>query len=155
MTGKMDQCVIASPLGALVIQADAQGVTALYRDRDAAPSAPVSPLLRLCSRQLEEYFAGVRREFDIPLHLEGTPFQLVCWKALLTIPYGETRTYAQQAAMVGKPRAARAVGGANHVNPVCLIVPCHRVIGAGGSLTGYGAGLDMKEWLLRHERAHA
>ena len=102
--------------------------------------------------QLSEYFAGARREFDLPLRLRGTQFQLAVWNALRAIPYGETRSYADIAAAVGNEKACRAVGMANHRNPVSIIVPCHRVIGKGGSLTGYGGGIDKKEFLLSLER---
>ena len=101
--------------------------------------------------ELQEYLAGERREFDIPLRFWGTPFQETVWKALQTIPYGETRSYGQIAAQIGKPGASRAVGMANHFNPIAIIIPCHRVIGADGTLTGYGGGLDIKEILLRIE----
>ena len=98
--------------------------------------------------QLEEYFAGRRREFDLPLHPIGTAFQQRVWAALLDIPYGETTSYGKTAAAIGAPTASRAVGLANGQNPIPIIVPCHRVIGANGSLTGYGGGLDAKRWLL-------
>jgi methylated-DNA-[protein]-cysteine S-methyltransferase len=104
-------------------------------------------------RELEEYFGGRRREFTLPLDLRGTDFQLRCWRALLTIPYGETRTYADMARAIGKPKAFRAVGMANHDNPVAIIVPCHRVIASGGGLCGYGGGLDIKQKLLELEGA--
>jgi methylated-DNA-[protein]-cysteine S-methyltransferase len=104
-------------------------------------------------RELEEYFGGRRREFTLPLDLRGTDFQLRCWRALLTIPYGETRTYADVARAIGKPKAFRAVGMANHDNPVAIIVPCHRVIASGGGLCGYGGGLDIKQKLLELEGA--
>jgi O-6-methylguanine DNA methyltransferase len=109
----------------------------------------ISPYLR----ELEEYFAGERREFSMPLDLRGTPFQLACWRALLAIPYGETRTYADIARAIGHPQAFRAVGMANNRNPVAIIVPCHRVIATGGSLCGYGGGLDIKRKLLDLEQA--
>jgi len=104
-------------------------------------------------RELEEYFAGERRDFSIPLDLRGTPFQLACWQALLAIPYGETRTYADIARAIGHPTAFRAVGMANNRNPIAIIVPCHRVIATGGSLCGYGGGLDLKRKLLELEHA--
>jgi methylated-DNA-[protein]-cysteine S-methyltransferase len=104
-------------------------------------------------RELEEYFGGRRREFTLPLDLRGTDFQLRCWRALLTIPYGETRTYADMARAIGKPKAFRAVGMANHDNPIAIIVPCHRVIASGGGLCGYGGGLDIKQKLLELEGA--
>jgi O-6-methylguanine DNA methyltransferase len=103
--------------------------------------------------ELEQYFAGKRREFDFPLDLRGTDFQIACWRALLAIPYGETRSYAEIARAVGKPNAFRAVGMANNRNPVAIIVPCHRVIASNGSLCGYGGGLDVKRKLLELEGA--
>lgn len=110
------------------------------------------PLLQEAEEQLNEYFAGVRREFDLPLAPQGTPFQQAVWAELQKIPYGETRTYGQLAAALGKPRASRAVGGACHCNPVAILIPCHRVVGANGSLTGYAGGLDIKEYLLELEK---
>lgn len=101
--------------------------------------------------QLEEYFAGTRRVFELPLDLRGTPFQIRTWSALAEIPYGTTVSYGEQARRLDVPRAARAVGAANGSNPLPIVLPCHRVIGADGSLTGYGGGLDMKRWLLAHE----
>jgi O-6-methylguanine DNA methyltransferase len=118
------------------------GVSAVYSDEKLAPYR----------RQLEQYFAGERREFTIPLDLRGTDFQLACWRELLKIPYGETRSYAEIARAVGQPKAFRAVGTANHDNPVAIIVPCHRVIGSNGKLTGYGGGLELKQRLLDLER---
>jgi O-6-methylguanine DNA methyltransferase len=108
-------------------------------------------LLTRAALQLEEYFAGSRRVFDLPLDLQGTAFQLRVWNALLQIPYGETRSYAEIARAVGAPKAVRAVGAANGANPVGIIVPCHRVIGSNGGLTGFGGGLDLKRRLLALE----
>jgi O-6-methylguanine DNA methyltransferase len=105
------------------------------------------------ARELEEYFAGQRREFSFPLDLRGTEFQLACWRALLQIPYGETRTYADIARAVGKPTGFRAVGMANNRNPLAIVVPCHRVIASDGTLCGYGGGLDVKRKLLELEGA--
>jgi len=105
------------------------------------------------ARELEEYFAGQRRQFSFPLDLRGTEFQLACWRALLQIPYGETRTYADIARAVGKPTGFRAVGMANNRNPVAIVVPCHRVIASDGTLCGYGGGLDVKRRLLELEGA--
>ncbi len=104
-------------------------------------------------RELEEYFAGHRRQFSFALDLRGTDFQLACWRALLAIPYGETRTYGDIARAVGKPHAFRAVGRANNRNPVAIVVPCHRVIASDGTLCGYGGGLDIKRKLLELEGA--
>jgi methylated-DNA-[protein]-cysteine S-methyltransferase len=108
---------------------------------------------RNVTRQLDEYFAGSRREFDVPLDLRGPEFHQRCWQALLRIPYGQTSSYAQLAAAVGSPLASRAVGQANHYNPVAIIVPCHRVIASDGSLAGFGGGLAAKEFLLNLEGA--
>lgn len=105
------------------------------------------------TRELEEYFAGARRQFTFPLDLRGTDFQVACWRALLAIPYGETRTYADIAHAVGRPRGFRAVGMANNRNPVAIVVPCHRVIASDGTLCGYGGGLDIKRKLLELEGA--
>jgi methylated-DNA-[protein]-cysteine S-methyltransferase len=101
-----------------------------------------------CNDQLQEYFAGRRTRFTLELDLRGTEFQQSCWRALLQIPYGETRSYSDIARAIGRPQAVRAVGMANHDNPIAIIVPCHRVVGANGSLTGYGGGLDVKRRLL-------
>ena len=105
-------------------------------------------------RELDEYFVGQRREFSLPLDLRGTDFQLACWRALLEIPYGETRSYRDIAQAIGHPRAYRAVGMSNNRNPVAIVVPCHRVIASSGSLCGYGGGLDLKRKLLDLERAN-
>jgi O-6-methylguanine DNA methyltransferase len=108
---------------------------------------------RRYAREMEEYFAGKRREFSFPLDLRGTDFQKRCWEALLGIPYGETKSYAEIARAVGRPGAFRAVGQANHRNPVAIVVPCHRVITSQGGLGGYGGGLEVKRHLLRLEGA--
>ena len=109
-------------------------------------------LILKCKNQLEEYFAGKRRNFDLPLVPKGTEFQQKVWKALTEIPYGETRTYGEIAAAVGNPKAARAVGMANNKNPIGIIIPCHRVVGANGKLVGYAGGMEKKEFLLELER---
>ena len=149
----MHRCVIPTPIGSLGICEEADAICAVdFTAEDLCP--PSTPLLTEAARQLIAYFAGELNAFDLPLHLEGTAFRLQCWQALLTIPYGETISYGEQASRIGRPRAARAVGGANHHNPISIVVPCHRVVGADGSLTGYGGGLNKKEWLLNHERRH-
>lgn len=142
-----------SPVGRLTLAVSARGLT-LIDLRGAAPkndwiesADQTAPFLA----QLREYFAGARREFTLPLDLRGTDFQLRCWRALMEIPYGETRTYADLARAVGSPKAFRAVGAANHDNPVPIVVPCHRVIASDGSLCGFGGGLDMKRRLLALE----
>lgn len=109
-------------------------------------------LILNCKRQLEEYFTGERKAFCLPLGPKGTDFQQRVWKALQEIPYGETRTYGEIAAAVGNPKAARAVGMANNRNPIGIIVPCHRVVGANGKLVGYAGGMEKKEWLLELEK---
>ena len=107
-----------------------------------------SPLIKKASKQLDEFFSGKRKKFDLPLKFEGTDFQKQVWDALLTIPYGETRSYGQVAAQIGNPKACRAVGMANNRNPISIICPCHRVIGSDGSLVGYGGGLKNKKFLI-------
>ena len=112
-----------------------------------------TPILRRTAQQLAEYFAGARTEFELELAPEGTPFQQLVWRALRAIPYGATVSYGHVANAIGRPAASRAVGAANGRNPIAIIVPCHRVIGASGALTGYGGGLPAKQFLLEHERA--
>lgn len=114
-----------------------------------------SEVLQEARRQLEQYFAGKRKHFELPLSLSGTDFQLAVWAALQNIPYGETRSYQQIAAEVGNEKAVRAVGGANNKNRLAIIIPCHRVIGKNGKLVGYAGGMDFKEFLLALERSHA
>lgn len=147
-----------SPIGPLYLFADGAGsLTHLLFHGDQQPP-PVASGARsdptpfaTALVQLREYFAGTRRRFDLPLAPEGTDFQRRAWAALRGIPYGETRSYSEQAANFGKPSAVRAVGAANGRNPIGIVVPCHRVVGADGSLTGFGGGLDRKSWLLTHE----
>ncbi len=107
------------------------------------------------TKQLKEYFEGDRKEFDLPLKLDGTPFQVSCWKSLLNIPYGETRSYQEQAISIDNPKAVRAVGGANNKNKIGIIIPCHRVIGKNGSLTGFLSGIDDKKYLLDLEKYYS
>jgi methylated-DNA-[protein]-cysteine S-methyltransferase len=148
--------VMKSPLGdlTLVEREDALIGVHLPSSDDAPP--PATPartaLLAESARQLDEYFAGKRVVFDLPLAPRGTTFQERVWRALLAIPYGVTCSYGDLARMIEQPTASRAVGAANGKNPIAIIVPCHRVIGANGSLTGYGGGLPTKQWLLAHER---
>lgn len=160
---------VESPIGRLLLQSDGEALTGVSMDVPdaAAPTEPVdrSPatsaqrwrhdasggVLPLASRQLDEYFAGTRRDFDLPLRLQGTPFQQRVWAVLTEIPYGVTWSYGQLAKRINNPNASRAVGLANGRNPISILVPCHRVIGADGSLTGYGGGVERKRWLLAHE----
>jgi methylated-DNA-[protein]-cysteine S-methyltransferase len=151
-------CCIESPIGRLTLTADGAALTGLYmsvpgrtpRTADWVMDPSVAPLPE-ASRQLREYFAGGRRRFDLPLHPHGTEFQRRVWRALTEIPFGATCSYGQLAKRLGNPGASRAVGLANGRNPIAIIVPCHRVIGADGSLTGFGGGLPRKQWLLAHE----
>jgi methylated-DNA-[protein]-cysteine S-methyltransferase len=149
-----------SPVGPLFLAASAKGLVQLEfearmlkLDPEAIELRESKQALAPCLRQLDEYFSGERREFTIPLDLRGTDFQLACWRALLEIPYGETRSYGDIARAIGHPQAFRAVGMSNNRNPVAIIVPCHRVIASSGSLCGYGGGLDIKRKLLALERA--
>ncbi len=135
----------------LAVLFDSEEPPALADDADPAIEDPRAGVLPAAVRQLREYFDGARREFDLPLAPHGTPFQQTVWRALTRIPYGRTLAYGELARRIGKPGAARAVGMANHHNPLSIIVPCHRVIGADGALTGYGGGLDRKRWLLALE----
>lgn len=149
-----------SPAGPLLLGAHDAGVCLIEfheskhrAARDAGWHEGDHPLLQQLRVQLREYFAGTRRAFDLPLAPRGTPFQREVWHALATIPYGETISYAQLAARVGRPTAMRAVGAANGRNPLPIVLPCHRVIGANGALTGFGGGLPTKQYLLRLEGA--
>ena len=137
-----------SAIGRIIVEDDGSFITRVYVDNAFIGSGDNSRLFITAKTQLEEYFCGKRREFDIPLKLNGTEFQKTIWNALLTVPYGKTASYKDIAAMIGKPKAARAAGGANNKNPIIIIVPCHRVVGADGSLTGYAYGMDIKQKLL-------
>jgi methylated-DNA-[protein]-cysteine S-methyltransferase len=150
----------ATPVGTLTLVASDRGLRAVLWPKLSPQRAGISPrprrnpdhpILRKTVQQLDEYFAGTRTSFDLPLDLEGTRFQLAAWRSLADIAFGATTTYGRQAAALGIPTAARAVGAANGANPVCIVLPCHRVIGANGSLTGFGGGLPVKQWLLDHE----
>ncbi len=138
-----------TPFGMYYIGYDTEGITE-FTDKPSVYENIRSPLSDEATKQLDEYFAGKRREFTLPLSLHGTEFQEKVWRALLDIPYGEVCTYGDIARAVGKPKAFRAVGMANHNNPIAIIVPCHRVVAANG-IGGYGMGLDMKRALLRLE----
>ncbi|MEM7754120.1 MAG: methylated-DNA--[protein]-cysteine S-methyltransferase [Planctomycetota bacterium] len=147
----MSTARIASPVGTLTLQASAAGLVRTDFTPAQTPDEVVPPELAAAADQLAEYFSGNRTSFDLPLDLRGTDFQRSVWLALLEIPFGATRSYADIARAIGNPKAVRAVGLANGRNPVSVIVPCHRVIGADGSLTGYGGGVDRKRTLLAHE----
>ncbi len=147
-----------SPVGPLRFYATEGGLTAIYLENHTG--APVlsateredHPVLLAARRQLEEYFAGARRSFDLPLAPVGTPFQQTVWKALREIPLGATWSYGDLARHIGRAGAARAVGAANGRNPLSIVVPCHRVVGTNGTLTGYAGGVPVKRWLLEHEQ---
>jgi methylated-DNA-[protein]-cysteine S-methyltransferase len=139
--------IIDSPIGPLTL-VERDGALARLSFGAYGQGEPPTPLLARAAAQLGEYFAGERREFDLPLAPSGTEFQLACWRALTEIPYGETRSYGEQARHIGRPDRARAVGAANGANPIAIIQPCHRVIGADGSLVGFGGGLETKRRLL-------
>ena len=145
---------VDSPVGPLVLTSDGTSLTRLLFDApvDPAWSTDPCPVRERAVEQLDEYFAGERTDFDLPLDPAGTPFQQATWLALREIPYARTINYGQLALRVGNPKASRAVGLANGRNPISIVVPCHRVIGANGSLTGYGGGLDRKRLLLDLER---
>jgi methylated-DNA-[protein]-cysteine S-methyltransferase len=155
-----DTChtVVDTPIGPLTLVATADALREVRFPNGRAvgpgdgPDRGDQPVLALAARQLDEYFAGERLEFDVPLDPQGSPFQLAAWRGLSTIPYGETVSYGEQARRLGHDGKARAIGAANGSNPLPVIVPCHRVIGSDGSLTGFGGGLELKAWLLHHER---
>ena len=146
-----------SPVGDLLLAGDERELWAVWIDGQRWAPAIASEWRKSphpfaeARRQLEEYFAGERTGFDLPLRMRGTPFQVAVWTALSRIPFGETRSYGQLAAQLGRPTAARAVGAANGRNPFCIVVPCHRLIGTGGALVDYAAGLEVKRRLLEHE----
>ena len=141
---------IGSPVGPITI-VERDGAITHVLFGECEKTGERTALLAEAERQLNEYFAGTRRAFDLPLRPEGTPFQQDVWNALCRIPYGETRSYADIARAVNRPKAFRAVGMANHNNPISILIPCHRVVGADGSLTGYGGGIDKKRFLLALE----
>lgn len=149
---------VLSPLGDLIVTANDAAVTRVHiaRAEDADVSASCkNALLEKAASELKGYFAGELRSMSVPLAPQGTPFQQRVWQALKTIPYGETRAYSQIAQMIGSPKACRAVGMANNKNPIMILIPCHRVIGKDGSLTGYAGGLDKKRFLLELEKSRA
>lgn len=151
---------IWSPVGELTLVADARGLAAILWEKDRPGRVRLGsltedaehPVLVETERQLGEYFAGKRRTFDVPLSFSGSDFQKQVWGALLTIPFGETRSYGEIAQQVGRPTASRAVGAANGRNPISIIAPCHRVVGSTGKLTGFAGGLDAKKYLLELEQ---
>lgn len=153
----MSYTMLDTPVGELRLDASDAGLTAVWWPDDARATDPgerhdAHPVLAAARAQLAEYFAGQRRVFDLPLDPTGTAFQQKAWEVLRGIPYGQTITYGEQARRLGDVRKARAVGAANGRNPISIIVPCHRVIGASGALTGFAGGMSVKQWLLEFER---
>ena len=152
---------LQAPFGMLTVVASERGVRYITFEEDAHPKSYVGmdvvddvsqPVVAETLKQLREYLDGLRTAFDVPLDLVGTEFQVEAWNALAKIPYAGTVSYAQQAASIGRPKATRAIGSANGRNPVVIVLPCHRVVGADGSLTGFGGGLHVKSWLLDLEK---
>lgn len=144
-----------SPIGWLQLTGNDQEIISLVfveqnKETNTTTKPPIT--IKQCCQQLDEYFAGKRTSFTIPYRIKGTTFQKQAWQALTHIPYGKTWSYGQQASFIKNPKAARAIGGANNKNPLSIIIPCHRVIGANGQLVGYGGTLPRKKWLLEHEK---
>jgi methylated-DNA-[protein]-cysteine S-methyltransferase len=148
----MQFALIDSPIGALTLASTEKGLASIHFGKRVPQRTTLDRKAnRIAIAQIEEYFQGRRTEFDFPLDFEGTPFQIAVWRELLQIPYGQTRTYGEIAKKLGRPGAARAVGMANHDNRIPIVVPCHRVVGHDGSLTGYAGGLHIKQQLLNIE----
>jgi len=146
---------IESPIGLIEICATEEAIASiLFIEPSEKKEVKSAALVQKCINQLDEYFYGQRQEFNLPLAPAGTTFQKSVWNELSKIPYGATTSYLEIGKRIGNPKAVRAIGGANGKNPITVIVPCHRVIGANGKLVGYGGGLWRKEWLLEHERKH-
>lgn len=164
ITGALVQRQVDSPIGTLTLVATDDALVAVLwpeeregrvRFSTEPTTAPQShTVLADAATQLAEYFAGERVRFDIPVELRGTEFQQQVWRSLAEIPFGETSTYGKQAAAIGRPAAVRAVGAANGRNPLSLVLPCHRIVGADGKLTGFAGGIETKRWLLDHEATH-
>jgi methylated-DNA-[protein]-cysteine S-methyltransferase len=155
MTASSYKSVYNAPIGKMIILSDGESIIEIdHINHDEPIMSNPDELCQLATKQLDEYFAGTRIEFDLPLKaIKGTDFQKAAWQALTTIPYGETISYGEQAKRMNNPKAVRAVGGANGKNPFSIVVPCHRVIGANGTLTGYTGGMNRKEWLLDFEHS--
>lgn len=147
-----------SPLGELLLLSDGEALTGLYMDTQSCPTLgehrPELPVFRQVAQWLDDYFCGKESAVTFPLSPAGTEFQMQVWEILLAVPFGQTRSYGQIARQIGSSMSPQAVGGAVGRNPISIIIPCHRCIGAKGQLTGYAGGLDNKQWLLRHEEEH-
>ncbi|MDR0272472.1 MAG: methylated-DNA--[protein]-cysteine S-methyltransferase [Clostridiales bacterium] len=142
-----------SPIGTLLISADENFITQIrFKTQNENCTNKSNALAKQCAQELDAYFSGELRDFTVPFRADGTPFRMKVWKELQNILYGETISYKELAKRIGNPAAIRAVGGANHHNPINIIIPCHRVIGANGDLTGYGGGVEQKKFLLELER---
>ncbi|MDR3297040.1 MAG: methylated-DNA--[protein]-cysteine S-methyltransferase [Prevotellaceae bacterium] len=142
-----------SPLGIIKLADSGESLTYIgFTEQSLMPESEPSPLAQRCIAQLNEYFAGHRKEFDLPLALSGTDFQTQAWRALASIPYGHTISYGEQAQQLGRPKAVRAIGSANSKNKLSIVLPCHRVVGKNGKLVGYAGGLWRKQWLLDWEK---
>ncbi|MBG24386.1 MAG: cysteine methyltransferase [Idiomarinaceae bacterium] len=150
----MYQAQLSSPLGPISVRSDGACVTAVEFCDESSKEGSKCEVLSAAIAQLEDYFAGRLQTFDLPLSPEGTAFQQRVWQALTKVPYGTTSSYAKIAQAIENPKGVRAVGMANSKNPIAIVIPCHRIIGANGTLTGYAGGLDKKAWLLQHEGCH-
>ncbi|UJF18984.1 methylated-DNA--[protein]-cysteine S-methyltransferase [Vibrio sp. SS-MA-C1-2] len=146
------QLIYSAPIGDLLIVSNGEALIRVDHIHSTDQEINDDEICQQAYQQLDQYFKGQRTEFDLPIDLQGTPFQLSTWKALQSIPFGETISYGEQANRMENPKAVRAVGAANGKNPISIIIPCHRVIGKNGKLTGYAGGLDRKEWLLDFEK---
>ena len=160
-SGGLSSGTMSSPVGEILVVAGDRGLRHVMFAPDGMPEVvdsldvaerPGHPVVAAALAQLRGYFEGTRTSFDLPLDLHGTEFQVAAWRALADVAYGRTATYAQQAASIGRPKATRAVGAANGRNPVAVVLPCHRIVGSDGSLTGFAGGLHVKRWLLDHEQ---
>jgi methylated-DNA-[protein]-cysteine S-methyltransferase len=151
----METVYIKTPLGIATVIGDEYGISEISVSDEGTVSTIIPTILQEAANQLNEYFEGKRNHFDLKLNPKGTEFQQKVWKALLEIPYGKTRTYLEQSKILGDVKAIRAVASANGKNPLWIVIPCHRVIGTDGSLTGYAGGLWRKKWLLEHENPTA
>ncbi|MCB0430737.1 MAG: methylated-DNA--[protein]-cysteine S-methyltransferase [Flavobacteriales bacterium] len=144
--------IFPSPIGPLAVTASDKGVVSVLFTDEPVHISSSHPILEACAKQLAAYFSGSSQTFNLPLDMQGTEFQLRVWNCLLEIPFGQSLSYLEEARKLGDEKAIRAVAAANGQNPVAILVPCHRVIGSDGSLTGYAGGVWRKEWLLRHEK---
>ena len=152
MESNLEIAYYNSPIGTLEIKGNTDGIqSVLFIDEDVEEIKNSSEVLQNCITQLDEYFSGTRKEFELHLNIKATKFQEKVWRALQHIPFGKTRSYLEQAKALGDVKAIRAVASANGKNPIAIIIPCHRIIGSDGSLTGYAGGVHRKKWLLEHE----